>query len=82
MTRIPPVTVGTEAESEKTGERKDSAGARLYVKLINRQFDKDPQRPVIVNMGGQSATLASAFVIDPSIARKCIVYYTDIRVRM
>jgi hypothetical protein len=29
--RIPPVTVGPEAESEKAGERKDSAGARLYI---------------------------------------------------
>ena len=31
-------------------------------------------------MGGQAATLASAFCIDPSIAEKCIVYYTDVRV--
>lgn len=31
-------------------------------------------------MGGQAATLASAFCIDPSIAEKCIVYYTDVKV--
>lgn len=80
MDRIPPITVGTEAESEKAGERKDSAGARLYVKLINEHFRKDPEHPVIVSIGGQGATLASAFCIDPSIAEKCIVYYTDIRV--
>ena len=80
MDRIPPITAGTEAESEKAGERKDSAGARLYVKLINEHFRKDPEHPVIVSIGGQGATLASAFCIDPSIADKCIVYYTDIRV--
>ncbi|MEO8352119.1 MAG: hypothetical protein ABI680_10340, partial [Chthoniobacteraceae bacterium] len=80
MERIPPVTIGTEAESEKAGERKDSAGARLYIKLINEHFQKDPTRPVIVNIGGQSATLASAWSIGPSIADKCIVYYTDVRV--
>lgn len=80
MKRIPPITVGTEAKSEKDGEKKDSAGARLYIKIVNEQFNKDPAHPVIVNIGGQSATLASAFCIEPSIADKCIVYYTDIRV--
>lgn len=78
--RIPPVTVGTEADSEKKGERKMSAGAELYVKLINEHYRKHPDKPLIVNIGGQSATLASAYCIDPSIADKCIVYYTDVRV--
>ena len=78
--RIPGITIGTEAESEKAGENKPSEGARLYVKLINEQYEKDPERPVIINIGGQAATLASAYVMDPSIAEKCIVYYTDARV--
>jgi hypothetical protein len=34
----------------------------------------------LVGIGGQGATLASAFCIDPSIADKCMVYYTDVRV--
>ncbi len=80
MDRIPPITIGTEAESEQAGERKDSAGARLYVKLINARFEKDPDRPLIVNIGGQGATLASAYTLDPTIAGKCIVYYTDLKV--
>ena len=80
MDRIPPITVGTEAESEAAGERKDSAGARLYVRLINEQFEEDPDRPLIVNIGGQGATLASAYTIDPSITDKCVVYYTDLKV--
>ena len=77
---IPPITIGTEAESEKLGEKKLSEGAHLYIKIINEQYKKDPSRPVIINIGGQAATLASAFCIDPSIAEKCIVYYTDVRV--
>ena len=80
MDKIPPITIGTEAKSEKDSERKDSAGARLYIKIINEHFRKEPAHPVIVNIGGQSATLASAYCIDPSITDKCIVYYTDIRV--
>ena len=80
MDRIPPITVGTEAESEKVGERKDSAGARLYIRLIHEQYARDPKRPLLVNIGGQSATLASAYCFDPSIAEQCIVYYTDLRV--
>ena len=80
MDKIPPITIGTEAENEKAGERKDSPGARLYIKIINQHFLKDPKRPVIVNIGGQGATLASAYCIDSSIADKCIVYYTDIKV--
>lgn len=80
MDRIPPITVGTEAQSEKAGENKDSAGARLYVRLINEQHQRGPAHPLIVNIGGQSATLASAYHLDPSIAAKCIVYYTDLRV--
>ncbi len=80
ITGLPSITVGTEAESEKAGERKPSDGAHLYVKIINEEYARNPNRPVIVNIGGQGATLASAFCIDPSIADKCIVYYTDIRV--
>lgn len=80
MNKIPPITIGTEAKNEKDGERKDSTGARLYVKIISEHFKKDPTHPVIVNIGGQGATLASAYCIEPSVADKCIVYYTDIRV--
>lgn len=80
MEHIPPVTVGTEAESEKAGERKPSEAARLYVEIINDEYSKHPERPVIVNIGGQGATLASAYCLDPSIAEKCIVYYTDLKV--
>lgn len=80
MQRIPPITIGSEADSERAGERKDSAGARLYVKIISEQFARDPLRPVLVNVGGQSATLASAYCLDPSIAEKCLVYYTDLKV--
>lgn len=77
---LPQIVIGTEAESEKLGEKKLSEGAHLYVKIINEQYKKDPSRPVIINIGGQGATLASAYCIDPSIADKCIVYYTDIKV--
>ena len=80
MKRIPAITIGTEAENEKAGEQKESAGALLYVKIINDWYERHPDRPVLVNIGGQSATLASAFCIDPGIADKCIVYYTDVRV--
>ena len=77
---LPQIVIGTEAESEKAGEKKLSEAAYLYVKIINEQYKKNPDCPVIINMGGQAATLASAFCIDPSIADKCIVYYTDVRV--
>ncbi len=80
MDRIPPITIGTEASSEKAGENKDSAGARLYIRLVQEQFARDPQQPLLVNIGGQGATLASAYTLDPSIAERCLVYYTDLRV--
>jgi len=80
MERIPPITAGTEAASEKAGEGKVSEGAQLYIKLINAQHRKDPKRPLLINIGGQSAALASAYLLDPTIPQKCIVYYTDIKV--
>ena len=43
-------------------------------------MEPTPDRPMIINIGGQGATLATAYGLDPSIADKCIVYYTDIRV--
>lgn len=49
MDRIPAVTVGTEAPSEKAGEGKDSVGARLYIRLVHEQHIKDPRRPLIIN---------------------------------
>lgn len=75
---IPKVTIGTEANTEKEAENMLSAGAELYVKVINEQYSKNPKKPVIVNIGGQAATLASAWIIDKSISEKCIVYYTAI----
>lgn len=80
MRHIPSITVGTEADSEKAGEGKESAAAHLYVDLINKEHKKHPNLPVIINIGGQAATLASAYCIDPTIADKCIVYYTDLKV--
>ena len=77
---LPEIVIGTEANNEKEGENKPSEAAHLYVKIINEQYKRNPKLPVIVNIGGQGATLASAYCIDPSIAEKCIVYYTDIRV--
>ena len=77
---LPEIVIGTEANNEKKGENKPSEAAHLYVKIINEQYKRNPKLPVIVNIGGQGATLASAYCIDPSIAEKCIVYYTDIRV--
>ena len=50
---LPPITVGTEAESEQAGENKLSEGAELYVKLINENYAKHPDRPMIINIGGQ-----------------------------
>lgn len=76
--RIPKVTIGTEANTEKEAENKLSDGAELYVKIINKQYAKNPKKPVIINIGGQAATLASAWILDNSISEKCIVYYTVI----
>lgn len=76
--KLPPITIGTEAESEKNAEERMSEGAKRYVEIINSHYKKHPKLPVIINIGGQAATLASAYCIDPSIAEKCIVYYTDI----
>ena len=78
MKRLPPIIIGTEAPDEKSGECKISSGAKQYVKLINHYYKKNPRLPVIINIGGQCATLASAYCIDPTIAGKCIVYYTDL----
>jgi len=77
-TSIPKVSIGTEANSEKEAENKLSEGAELYVRIINEQYSENPYKPVIVNIGGQAATLASAWILDRSISEKCIVYYTDI----
>ena len=49
---LPPITVGTLADSEKAGEGKISEGAKLYVELINKHHKKHPNTPIIVNMGG------------------------------
>ena len=49
-------------------------------RLINENYAKHPDRPMIINIGGQGATLATAYGLDSTIADKCIVYYTDLRV--
>ena len=43
MERIPPITVGTEAESEKAGERKDSAGRGCTSVSLTSNSRKTPR---------------------------------------
>lgn len=53
----------------------NSAGARAYVDLILSWHTKYPDKPLLIAMGGQSATLASAYQLNPAIADKVIVFY-------
>lgn len=71
MKHIPAITLGNTSNEAQ----KNTAGARLYVETIRRQYEKHPGRPVIVAMGGQSLTLASAYLMDKSIADKVVVFY-------
>ena len=71
MKHVPPITLGNTTNDPQ----KNTDGARLYVEAITRQHKEDPSRPVIVAMGGQSLTLASACLIDNTIADKVIVFY-------
>ena len=78
---LPAIKVGSWGLHETDNTHNfHSDGAQAYIDIINEQYKKDPSRPVIINIGGQGATLAAAYCIDPSIADKCIVYYTDIKV--
>lgn len=78
---LPAIKIGYWGLNERDQSHNiKSEGAQAYVDIINEQYRKNPDCPVIINIGGQGATLASAYCIDPSIAEKCIVYYTDLRV--
>ena len=78
---LPAIKVGYWGLNEQDQSHNiKSEGAQAYVDIINEQYRKNPDCPVIINIGGQGATLASAYCIDPSIAEKCIVYYTNLRV--
>lgn len=67
-----PVIGNTWAEPDP-----DSPGARAYVETILSWYRDHPDKPVLVAMGGQSATLASAYRRDPAIADKVIVFYVS-----
>jgi hypothetical protein len=73
LERIPEPLIGS------TGARPDpnSPGANAYVDLILAWHAKHPDRPLLVAMGGQSATLASAYQRNPAIADKVIVFYVS-----
>lgn len=73
MERIPKPIIGN------IGPKPDpsSAGARAYVDLILSWHKKHPDKPLLIAMGGQSATLASAYQLDPAIADKVIVFYVS-----
>jgi hypothetical protein len=73
MRRIPEPTIGN------TGAIPDpeSDGAKAYVDLILSWHAVHPDTPLLIAMGGQSATLASALQRNPAIADKVIVFYVS-----
>ncbi len=72
---IPPLTVGAKYYQQPYP---DEPGVIAVVDMINAAYAEDPTRPVIYNIGGQSNTIASAYVRDPSIGDKVIIYYTSL----
>jgi hypothetical protein len=73
MNRIPePIIGNTRAEPDP-----DSPGAKAYVEIILSWHRAHPDKPVLIAMGGQSATLASAYKRNPAIAGKVIVFYVS-----
>ena len=79
---IPDVTVGADRVFQRpaSGRIEDtkpipSAGAELIVREAGKA---SPARPLIVVVGGPLNTVASAYLMDPSIAPKMIVLMTDI----
>jgi len=73
MKRIPrPIIGNTKAEPDP-----DSPGAKAYVEIILSWHAAHPDKPVLIAMGGQSATLASAYKRNPAIADKVIVFYVS-----
>jgi hypothetical protein len=71
--RIPKPIIGNISH----GPDPKSEGARSYVDLILSWHGKHPDKPLLIALGGQGATLASAFQLDPSIADKVIVFYVS-----
>ncbi len=74
MDNIPYPTKGN-GFPEYGGVQGTSPGAQLYVQLAAQA---SPEKPMVVNIGGQASTLAKAYYLDNSIAEKIVVYYTDI----
>ncbi|MBE0537688.1 MAG: hypothetical protein IH624_18645 [Phycisphaerae bacterium] len=73
MERIPkPIIGNTQAKPDP-----DSPGAKACVDLIMSWHAARPDKPVLIAMGGQSATLASAWQRNPAIADKIIVFYVS-----
>jgi chitodextrinase len=73
MNKIPYPKVGNTGGAANT----NTDGARAYVDIILAQYAANPDKPVIIAMGGQSATLASAYQLNSSIADKVIVFYVS-----
>jgi hypothetical protein len=71
------------AQKQKVKKRENGRNRQAHISMCNSSMNnigRTPPLPIIVNIGGQSATLASAYILDPSIADKCVVYYTDLKV--
>ena len=79
---LPEITVGADRVFARPTSGKvedtapvDSPGARLLVDLARRA---SPAKPVVVFVGGPLNTVASACLMDPTIAPKLIVLMTDL----
>lgn len=83
LKNIPDAVAGADAAFARpaSGKIEDtpivpSAGSDLIVQEARRAT---PQKPLLVFVGGPLNTVANAYLIDPAIAGKMVVFMTDLR---
>ena len=83
LKNIPDAVAGADAAFARPANGKiedtlvvPSAGSDLIVREARRA---SAQKPLLVFVGGPLNTVANAYLIDPSIAQKMVVFMTDLR---
>jgi hypothetical protein len=81
LTNIPELTIGSTValQPPASGKIEDtqferSAGSELIVQEARKA---SPERPLLVFVGGSCTTVASAYLSDPSIANRIVVFQID-----
>ena len=78
FSNLPPAEMGLHSRHEKPDSERiddtDPIGSAATERIVSAASDASPKNPLVITAGGPMCTVADAYLTDPSIANKVVIF--------